>query len=158
MKKAISIAAIVLAAVTILPSCSATKSAGTTSVSHGKVSGNWMVNSINYEGLIENSVQTIFDMAPPTAFQNSTWNLTGGGSGTIALSNGTTEPIYWSLNDSQSPSTFQFKKLGSGDKARNVTSGYSMNVATADGNNLVLRIPVQTGGTTAYIIMNMVKN
>jgi uncharacterized protein YceK len=158
MKKAITMAAMILAVAIVLSSCSSTKTATTTSnVSHGRVSGTWMVSNISYEGIIENNVQTIFDLAPPTAFQNSTWTLTGSGNGTIALTNGTVQPIYWSLNEAQSPASFQFKKVNSGEKARNVTTGYSMDVSSADANNVVLRLPVDTGGTRAYIILNMTK-
>ena len=52
---------------------------------------------------------------PPAAFVGSTWQLTNSGNGIYTLADGTSQTIYWSLNDNNQ--TFQFKKIFEGDKS-----------------------------------------
>lgn len=157
MKKILYSIMLLFAATAVMTSCSTTKNATTASISRGKVTGTWTVNSITYDGIVENAVQSLFDQGPPNVFQGSTWTLTNSGKGIYVLNNGTTQSIFWGLNNNGGVSEFSFKKLNEGDKAKSVESGYKLLVGTADGNNLVLRAPVQYMGNTGYIVFNMAK-
>lgn len=157
MKKLIYSIAFLFTAMVVITACSSTKVANTTSFSRGKISGNWMLNNITYEGIVENAVQSVFDQGPASDFQGSTWQLTNSGKGTYTLANGAVQPIYWSyVNDSMTP-TFQFKKLNEGIKAKNTEQGYKLVVFAADGTNLTLKAPVQYEGRTGYIVYSFAK-
>ncbi|WP_026897362.1 lipocalin family protein [Daejeonella oryzae] len=157
MKKIVYSIAILFTAFTVLTSCSSTKVAESNTFSRGKISGTWTLNSINYEGIVENAVQTVFDQGPVAEFQGSTWQLSNNGQGSYSLANGSVQPIYWSyINDGMTP-TFQFKKLADGVKAKDVAAGYKMVVASADGSNLTLKAPVQYDGKTGYIVYSFAK-
>ncbi|RZL54454.1 MAG: hypothetical protein EOO93_20035, partial [Pedobacter sp.] len=58
----------------------------------------------------------------------------------------------WSV--STADETFQFKKLYEGDKAKNVTDGYRLMLASADKTNMVIKSPIEYGNKTAYIVLN----
>jgi len=157
MKKILYSIALLFTAMTLITACSTTKNATTSSLGRGKITGTWTVNSITYEGIVENAVQSVFDQGPASVFQGSTWTLTNSGKGIYALTNGTTQSIFWSMSNTGGTPEFAFKKLNEGEKAKNVESGYRLLVENADGNNLTLKAPVQYSGGTGYIVYNMVK-
>ena len=157
MKKIVYSIALLFTAMSVFTACSTTRTATTDSLGRGKVTGTWTVNSINYEGIMENAVQSVFDQGPASVFQGSTWVLTNSGKGMYTLTNGTVQPIFWSMNSTAGTSEFSFKKLNDGEKPSTVVTGYKMMVTNADGDNLVLKAPVQYGGGTGYIVYNMVK-
>ncbi|MEO8793926.1 MAG: hypothetical protein ABI390_00595 [Daejeonella sp.] len=157
MKRLVYSIAVLFAAMTVITACSSTKMAATDSFSRGKISGNWMLNSITYDGIVENAVQTVFDQGPASDFQGSTWRLTNSGKGTYSLSNGAVQPIFWSYNENGGTPTFQFKKLNDGDKAKNVDVGYKLVVASADGANLTLKAPINYDGKTGYVVYSFAK-
>ena len=163
MKKALLKTAFVFVIAVIFSACSATKN-GSGSVSRGKISGNWVVNSVTLEGLLTGSVQSVFNTAPYKCFQGSIWQLTNSGSGSFTLNNlatdcpqGLTQNIYWSFSNGASGPEFQFKKLYDKDKPKNVEEGYRLLVTAADGNSLTLKSPVSYGGKTGYVVYNFVK-
>ena len=128
------------------------------SVSRGKFTGKWVIGSIRYDGLVENAVQNVFDQAPPSAFRGSVWNLTNSGNGMYTLNNGTSQTIFWSVNNTDPKGQiFQFKKIYEGDKAKNVTEGYQLYVVSNDGSTMILKSPVAVGSQTAYIIYTFSK-
>jgi hypothetical protein len=91
-------------------------------------------------------------------FQDSAWDLKGGGSGTITLNNGMVQPIYWSVNKSAATHTFQFKKLMDGQKAKDVTTGYSLEFGDVSKGTAVFKTPVAlSAGQTGYINMTFAK-
>ncbi len=158
MKKFIYSIAVLFTTIVVFTACSASRRvAETNDIGRGKVTGTWMVNSITYEGIVENAVQSVFDQGPASVFQGSTWTLTNSGKGIYALTNGTTQSIFWSLNQSAGSPEFTFKKIDDGERAKNVDAGYKLMLATADGDNLILKAPVQYSGGTGYIVYNMVK-
>jgi hypothetical protein len=160
MKKILQLTFSVLALTFILQACSSTKGSTTasTGASHSRIVGTWTVTNISYDGLVPNAVQDVFNQAPPAAFVNSIWKLTNSGNGVYTLPNGTSQTIFWSYNtaDKSNP-IFQFKKIYEGDKAKNVTEGYQLNVVQVDGNSMTLKSPVVIGSKTAYIVYSFKK-
>jgi hypothetical protein len=127
-------------------------------VGRGKFTGTWTLNNVSYDGLVESAVSNVFDQAKPSAFVGSTWKLTNSGNGMYTLSNGTSQSIYWSVNNSGSNGQmFQFKKIYEGDKAKNVQQGYQLMVSSNDGNNMILKSPVSIGSGTGYVVYSFSK-
>ena len=158
MKKIAYSIILLFTAVAVITACSTSRNAASTNeLGRGKVTGTWTVNSITYEGLPENAVQSVFDQGPASVFQGSTWTLTNSGKGIYALTNGTVQSIFWTMNNNAGTPEFSFKKLEDNEKAKNVETGYTMQIANADGNNLTLKAPVQYGNGMGYIVYNMAK-
>lgn len=157
MKKSI-LATLCFCALAFAISACASKSGVTNyKVSKSTVAGNWTVSDVRLEGFPSDyQVRDAFGMAPYNDFIGSTWKLYGGYSGYITLPNGTTQNIYWSLlNDGTNP-VFQFKKVDAGEKARNVTEGYRMNIESASKNTLVLSSPFDLlNGHSAKIVYTL---
>jgi hypothetical protein len=160
MKKLVQLSLAVLALTFIISACSSSKNAvtGASNVSRGKFTGTWTINSVSYEGIVQQAVQNVFDQAPPQAFVGSTWKLTNSGNGTYTLQDGTSQTIFWSVNNSTgSNQLFQFKKLFEGDKAQKVTQGYQLVVSANDGTTMTLKSPVALGDKTAYVVYTFAK-
>jgi hypothetical protein len=160
MKKLVQFSFAVLAFTLVLSACSSSKNAvtGASNVSRGKFTGTWTVNNVSYDGIVQQAVQNVFDQAPPQDFVGSTWKLTNSGNGIYTLQNGTSQTIFWSVNNNAgSNQLFQFKKLFQGDKAQKVTEGYQLVVAANDGNSMTLKSPIAVGNKTAYIIYSFTK-
>jgi hypothetical protein len=160
MKKLIQLSFTVLAFTLILSACSSSKNAvtGASNVSRGKFTGSWTINNISYDGILQQAVQNVFDQAPPQDFVGSTWKLTNSGNGIYTLQNGTSQTIFWSVNNNAgSNQLFQFKKLYQGEKAQKVSQGYQLVVAGNDGNSMTLKSPIAVGNKTAYIIYSFIK-
>ena len=160
MKKLVQFSFAVLAVTLILSACSPSKNAitGASNVSRGKFTGSWTLNNVSYDGIVQQAVQNVFDQAPPQDFVGSTWKLTNSGNGIYTLQNGTSQTIFWSVNNnSGSNQLFQFKKLFQGDKAQKVAEGYQLVVAANDGNTMTLKSPIAVGNKTAYIIYSFTK-
>jgi hypothetical protein len=158
MKKILYSITLLFTAMAVITACSTTRNASTTSsLGRGKITGTWVVNTITYDGISENSVQNLFDQGTPDVFQGSTWALTNSGKGVYVLNNGTSQSIFWGLNNTGAEPEFTFKKINEGEKAKNVDAGYKLVVGSADGDNLTLKAPVQYNGSTAYIVFNMTK-
>jgi hypothetical protein len=160
MKKLVQFSFAVLAVTLILSACSPSKNAitGASNVSRGKFTGTWTLNNVSYDGIVQQAVQNVFDQAPPQDFVGSSWKLTNSGNGIYTLQNGTSQTIFWSVNNnSGSNQLFQFKKLYQGDKAQKVTEGYQLVVTANDGNSMTLKSPIAVGDKTAYIIYSFTK-
>lgn len=52
---------------------------------------------------------------------------------------------------------FQFKKIYPGDKPSNVTAGYRLDLAYADAEQLVLRMPLSLDGQTGYLVFTFAR-
>ena len=144
----------------IFSACSTIKNlpAAATGASRAKMVGTWTLNQVSYDGLVPGSVQSVFDQAAPDDFNGSTWKLTNSGNGIYTLTNGTSQTIFWSVNNSTgSGELFQFKKLYQGDVARKVQQGYQLIVANNDGSTMTLKSPVSLGDKTAYVIYSFTK-
>jgi len=132
------------------------------------VKGQWTLTSVEKESFPTGaSVKSIFDEAPVGCFIGSTWNLTGSGKGTITFNEagnlcapGAVRDIFWSINQNpgSTSSQFQFKKIMPGDRAKDVTAGYSLDLVSANDNGLVLSMPLDLGGSTGYLVFHFSKN
>jgi hypothetical protein len=150
---------LILGFVAVIAACSPKTTTTAPTVSRGDVSGKWMVTSVNMEGFpAGTSAGRVFDLANAQDFQGSTWDLKGGGTGTISLTNGAVQPIYWSVNRTTATPTFQFKKLMDGQKPKDVETGYSIEFGDVSGQTAVFKTPVMlSGGQTAYINLTLAK-
>lgn len=149
---------LILGFVAVFAACSTTNTATTPTVSRGDVSGKWTVTSVDMQGFpAGTSAGRVFDIANAQDFQGSTWDLKGGGTGTISLTNGTVQPIYWSVNKTTAMPTFQFKKLMDGQRPKDVETGYSIEFGDVSNNSVVFKTPVMTSGQTAYINLTLAK-
>ena len=158
MKKLFQTSIAILSVLFIMSACSSQKNTTSSNVSRGKFVGTWTLNNVSYDGLVQNAVQNVFDQAPPEAFVGSTWKLTNSGNGLYTLANGASQTIFWSVyNGGTTGTQFQFKKLFEGDKAKNVTEGYRLDIANADGSAMTLKSPVAIGGGKGYIIYSFSK-
>lgn len=159
--KAILKSSLLLALVALIFSaCSSTnKATSTSAVSRSDISGKWTVTNVTLDNFPTGySVGRVFDLADYQDFQGSTWDLNGGGSGSITLANGTVQPIYWSLNKTTSVPTFQFKKLMDGQKAKDVETGYSLEFGNVSDGSAVLKSPVSlSSGQVGYVNLTVAK-
>lgn len=160
MKKIFQSTLVLFALAALFSACSSTKgiSSSAGNVARGKFVGTWTVSNISYEGIVQQSVDKVFDQASPAEFIGSTWKLTNSGNGIYTLANGTSQTIFWSVNNLAGPGQlFQFKKLYQGDKAAKVTEGYQLAIAGNDGNSMTLKSPIAVGDKTAYIVYSFTK-
>jgi len=143
--------------------CSSTKpsssSANSPTSSQWKrgVKGQWVLNSVEKRNFPAGaSVKRIFDEAPIECFVGSTWNLVANGNGAITFAAngevcapGATRNIFWSIYKPENGGEpqFQFKKLYPGEKAKEVTEGYRLDLAYADEQSLTLNMPINAGGS-----------
>ena len=160
MKKAFQNSASIILLALIFSACSTIKNlpAAATGASRAKFVGTWTLNKVSYDGLLPGSVQTVFDQAAPDDFNGSIWKLTNSGNGIYTLTNGTSQTIFWSVNNNTSGGElFQFKKLYQGDSAKKVQQGYQLIVANNDGAIMTLKSPISLGDKTAYVIYSFTK-
>lgn len=143
----------------LLSSCSTFNKAASEKVLRSDVSGTWVLTDIDLEDFpVGFSVGNLFHMTDYLDFQNSIWDLKGGGTGSISLTNGTIQPIYWSINKAGGIPTFQFKKLREGQKAKEVDTGYSLEFGDVLNGMLIFKTPVDlTTGQRAYIKLSLSK-
>lgn len=179
MKKYILSVCSILVTVIMLTSCGAQKKSSvggtTTTISNDGPSarewrnglkGRWILNAVTREDIPKNyTIKNIFDEAPVDCFIGSEWNLPGGNykgsitfhaSGTLCA-DGAVRNFVWSIydlpNDNLQPQ-FQFKKLYAGERARDVTTGYRMDLSYSDGTSLVMRMPIPLDNGTGYLVFN----
>lgn len=159
MKKLIQFTLTFVFAGLLLSACSTTNTAMAPQVSRTDISGNWRVTNVSLQNFPSGySVGHIFDMADYQAFEGSVWDLKGGGTGTITLTNGMVQPIYWSINKSTPMHTFQFKKLDDGQRPKDVSTGYSVEFGDVTKDNAVIKTPVNlSGGQTGYVNLSFVR-
>lgn len=170
MKRTIKLFCMMSIVALFLGACSAQQGNTAPSASswRGAVKGQWTLNSVEKQDFPTGaSVKTIFDEAPVNCFIGSTWNLTGSGKGTITFNEagnlcapGAVRDIFWSINQDpgSTSSQFMFKKIMPGDKAKDVTVGYSLNLVSANENGLVLSMPLDLSGRTGYLLFHFSRN
>ncbi len=161
MRKLFLVIALFCTALVVMQSCSPkTTASGTTAARRGDVNGNWVLNNVSFEGIPEVAVRSFLGETSYKCFVGSTWVLTNSGNGSYSLPNSAscsakTQNIFWSMNSSEG--TFQFKKLYEGDKAKNVTEGYRLELSSSTSDMLVLKSPIEYSGRTAYIVLTFNK-
>ncbi|EFK59497.1 lipocalin family protein [Sphingobacterium spiritivorum] len=134
----------------------------------GGVKGTWILNTITRENIpAAYTIKTVFEEAPAECFEGSVWNFPSNGKGSIEFTaegtlcaKGAVRNIVWSIYNPGKMGgqpQFQFKKIYSGDKARNVTTGYRMDLSFSDGEKLVMKMPVDLDNGTGYLVFNFSK-
>ena len=122
----------------LITSCSSTKNATNLSATNGHLAGTYTITDIQTDIPAGFKITDAFDEGPYENFKGSTWDLIKNGKG----------------NDAQ----FQFKKLN-GEKARNVTDGYKLQIQNISSNSFIARSPVDLGGgKTGYITYTFTKS
>ena len=160
MKRIFLIAALICSSLIVLQSCSPKTTNGNVAVKRGNVSGNWILNDITFDGIPEIAVKSFLGENSYKCFIGSTWNLTNSGNGSYSLPTSAScsakvQTIFWSV--STADETFQFKKLNETDKAKNITDGYRLILAAADGGSMTIKSPIEYGSKTAYVVLNFAK-
>ncbi len=133
------------------------------------VKGKWVLNTVDREDIpAAYTVKNIFDEAPVECFVGSVWDLpTGNYRGSIEFrsegtlcANGAVRNIVWSIfnpGKGMGEPQFQFKKLYAGDKASNVTTGYRLDLSYADGETLVMRMPIPLEQGEGNLVFNFTR-
>lgn len=130
------------------------------------VKGTWVLKSIERENIpAAYTIKNILDEAPVDCFKGSVWNLPGGnhqGSITFNASgqlcaDGAQRHIVWSIYDpkmSGHQPQFQLKKIYPGEKARDVSSGYRLDLSYADEDRLEMRMPIPLDDGTGNLVFS----
>ncbi|QBQ40039.1 hypothetical protein [Sphingobacterium psychroaquaticum] len=181
MRKHILSVVAMIAAVFVVASCGAQKrptnggsaSGGSNGPSASEwrngLKGKWVLNSVDREDIpAAYTIKNILDEAPVDCFIGSVWNLPGGNykgsitfnaSGTLCA-DGAVRTIVWSVYDANTAGVhpqFQLKKVYSGEKAQNVTSGYRLDLSYSDGQSLVMRMPIPLDNGTGNLVFNFTR-
>jgi hypothetical protein len=143
MKKAVHVL-FFIAAITFFSNCSSTKNATNLTPTNSHLAGKWTISNIAVNVPSGFQVTNVFDEAPYTDFQGSSWDLISNGNGSFTLTNGTKENIYWSIFGKGDNAQFQFKKLN-GQKARNVEEGYRLALGPISSNTFTAKSIINTG-------------
>jgi len=156
MKKIIKLS-LFITSIFFLVNCSSSKNATDLKATNGHLAGKWTVSNIAVDVPAGFKVTNVFDEAPYSDFQGSTWDLIRNGKGSFTLTNGTKEDIYWSIYGKGDNAQLQFKKLN-GAKARNVEEGYRLQLQNISSNSFIARSPIDLGnGKTGYITYTFTK-
>ncbi len=143
----------------LLSACASQKGTVTAASMDKQVRGKWVLNTVTFDGLPSNAkVTTVFSDIPYKCLEGSTWNLPSNNYGSYSISStatgctpGTQNIVYSVLNQG-GVIMIQFKELLTGVKAKNVTEGYRMELASANNASMVWRAPVTYEGKTAYVV------
>lgn len=170
MTRFIKIFSLIIFSTLFLGACSTQRGNTGSSLSSWRnaVKGQWTLNSIQKENFPTGaSVKSIFDEAPMDCFIDSHWNLTGSGKGYITFTKsgnlcapGTVREIFWSVVKDEATNNvgFQFKKILPGDKAKNVTTGYHLELQSAGDGKMIMRMPLEVGSpTSGYLVLDFSK-
>lgn len=183
MRKFILSVCTAFALVMLLASCGAQKKssagvAGSSSVGNdgptarewrNGLKGTWVLNSVDRENIPSAyTIKNVFDEAPVDCFIGSEWHLPGGNyQGSISFNasgslcaDGAVRTIVWTVYDGANEGLhpqFQLKKLYAGEKARNVTTGYRMDLSYSDGQSLVMRMPIPLDDGTGNLVFNFTR-
>ncbi|MBA2500532.1 MAG: hypothetical protein H0V30_12455 [Chitinophagaceae bacterium] len=126
----------------LFTACSSSKEMNGVPTQKSVYDGNWTITDITAnvpEGI---KIFNLFDEAPHTDFLNSIWILQGNGNGHFELKNGNRQDIYWSLFKNDTLTMLQFKKLEAGEKARDIETGYRLEIKEKLSNSFILQMPV----------------
>ena len=134
-------------------SCSSSKNATDLKVNNGNLAGLWTLSDVTVNMPPDFIITDVFDEAPYEDFKGSKWNLIKNGKGSFTLENGVSKDIYWSVFGKGADAQFQFKKL-MGEKAREVDTGYRLDIANLSSNGFSATSSLEVGdgktGTITY--------
>ena len=155
MKKIIEVSGIIWLSVFII-SCSSSGKGTNLKAVNTNFAGKWSISNIAVNMPEGFKVTNVFDEAPYTEFQGSTWDLVRNGNGSFTLINGRKENINWSIYGKGNDAQFQFKKLN-GQEAKNVEDGYRLALGAISSNSFTATSTVNTGDSTGTITYTFTK-
>lgn len=156
MKKITNLVLLLTAALFII-SCSSSKNATDLKVNNRNLAGLWTISDITVNMPADFKITDVFDEASYEDFKGSKWNLIKNGKGSFTLENGISKDIYWSVNGKGEEAQLQFKKL-MGEKARNVDTGYRLNIDNLSSTSFTGRSILEMGdGKTGNITYTFTK-
>ncbi len=146
----------------LMGACSTSRVANPDGGKNVKISGNWTVQDVNFEGVTGKVKITVFDDAPYTCFIGSQWNLIASGNGSYTLPGGADcnageRTIFWGVATENGMPTFMFKKMPGGVKPARITDGYKLTVKSVSANAMVLQDDINFEGKTIYINYHLTK-
>ncbi|RAJ10548.1 lipocalin-like protein [Chitinophaga skermanii] len=158
-----AIVAMGMAAV-ILSACSSSQKAPTANSQKRAAMGTWVLNNISFEGVPSDlRVTTVLNGIPYKCLQGSVWTLPGNYYGTYTTSVSDqgcqpgTQRIVWGTINQNGVIMLQFKEIYEGEKPKNVTEGFRVELTSVDGNSMVWRAPFAAGNQTAYVVYQFSK-
>lgn len=148
----------VLATALFAVSCSSSKNTVAVPERSG-VKGNWVLNTITYEGLASDKRVniTLLDEGAEACLSGSTWVLPNNGYGSYTITSSTSgctpgqRNIIWSYQKAGDQAFFQFKRLEGGVKAKNITDGYRFRLVSVDETSMQLQSEVSFEGKPLFI-------
>lgn len=150
-----------MAAAALCVSCNAVSTAKTAQSNRSeylKLKGDWQITSVDYDKAFK--IKPFDEGADAQCFVGSTWHLIPNNyTGSYTLNGGgdcpsVTQPIKFEV---LSGTSFQFKKLDSGVKAKTVTSGYALNLVNQTDSSFTLEQNVPFDGQTIRVLYNFSK-
>ncbi|WP_292010623.1 lipocalin family protein [Chryseobacterium sp.] len=139
-------------------SCSATKNAQTSQNQRAeflKLKGDWQIVSVDYDKGFK--IKPFDEGADAQCFVGSQWKLVPNNyTGSYSLNGGGdcpsfTQPIKFEVTNG---STFMFKKIANGTKAKQNTVGYSLNLVNQSENQFSLEQNVPFDGENVRVVYN----
>lgn len=152
MKKLLVLGAIALAVVSCKPTMDSKSQVG--------LKGNWTLTKVNRIGGEFVKVNS-FNIADADCFIGSQWKfVSNNNTGNLSLNQGGNCPSFesnfkWSITPN---GAFEFKFIDEGVKAKNVTTGYSMQVRNQTSNSFDLVDKFYAGGKTYDVTYHFVRN
>lgn len=122
------------------------------------MNGNWVITKVTEPQLL--NIKS-FGLADATCLEGSLWNLVANNNkGNMELVKGGncpsySSPITWYINDQ---GEFVLKFLDTGEKSKNVRSGYTLRVANQTETSFELIDQASVGGRTVEVIYQFQKN
>ncbi len=139
-------------------SCSTAKTAQANRAEFLQLKGDWEISSVDYNK--NYSVKPFDEGADAQCFVGSHWRLIPNNwSGSYTLNGGgacpsVIQPIKFEVVNG---STFKFKKLLEGSKAKSVTEGYALNLISQTADSFALEQNIPSGGENVRIVYNFVR-
>lgn len=151
--KNLLVAGIIGAAMTV--SCSTAKTAQANRAEFMNLKGDWEITSVNYDNNYK--VKPFDENADAQCFVGSHWTLVPNNwTGTYMINGGADcpsviQPIKFEVVNG---TEFKFKKLVEGSKAKEVVSGYSLNLINQTDHQFSLEQNVPADGQNVRIVYN----
>lgn len=145
----------------LLTACSASKEGRT--MKHS-INGEWMLQSINVQGITAKFKATVFNEADYNCFIGSTWTFVSNNSMGMYTLPGTagcgalTRNIRWSISEpTGEEKKFQFKRLDDKKNPMDNNDGFRLSVGSLSDTNMQLTSAITFEGKPATIVYNFVK-
>ena len=146
-----------------ISSCTVSKQANSMRL---KINGNWMLQTINTEGISGKVTATIFNEASFKCFVGSSWKFTSSnslGSYNINASgtecSSTSRPIRWSVYEPKgAEKEFQFKRLDDKRNPIDGEDGFRLEITELSAGTMQLKSHITFEGKPAAYVYNFIKN